>query len=79
MKQRKFNLAKQSGFTIIELVVVIIVLGILAATALPKFVDFKTDAESNTAAYQAGATLEGTKNGAACMTIPGATAAKCGL
>ncbi len=38
--------AKQTGFTLIELVIVIVVLGILAVVAVPKYIDIVGDARS---------------------------------
>ena len=52
---------KNKGFTLIELVIVIVILGILAATAAPKFLDITTDAKIATLEGMAGAMKSGSK------------------
>jgi MSHA pilin protein MshA len=42
--RNSFKKSAEAGFTLIELIVVIVILGILAATALPKFMDMGGEA-----------------------------------
>jgi MSHA pilin protein MshA len=46
---------RSQGFTLIELVIVIVILGILAVTAAPKFLDLSGDARASTLTAAKGA------------------------
>jgi MSHA pilin protein MshA len=66
---------QQSGFTLIELIMVIVILGILAATALPKFVDLSSDANQAALTGLAGAITSGASINFSTRTLRGTAAA----
>lgn len=73
---------KQNGFTLIELIMVIVILGILAATAIPKFVNLSTEASQAAADGVAGSLAAASAinyaacsaGNAACVPLAGITA-----
>jgi len=70
---------RNQGFTMIELIVVIVILGVLAATALPKFIDLNSDAKAAALKGVAGAAASAmTINYSGCAVAQhSATAGKC--
>ncbi|WP_299020103.1 prepilin-type N-terminal cleavage/methylation domain-containing protein [uncultured Photobacterium sp.] len=62
---------KRNGFTLIELVVVIVVLGILAVTGAPRFLNLQSDARNSALKGLKGAVKAGLEVGYGKMTMAG--------
>jgi len=54
-----FEIMKEAGFTLIELIAVILILGILAVTAAPQFLDLSSNARTAAVQGVAGALTSG--------------------
>ena len=59
MKAFNIKRGQQSGFTLIELVMVIVILGVLAAVALPSYTNISGEAQTNANDYGTAASTRG--------------------
>lgn len=70
------NNNKQRGFTLIELVMVIVILGVLAAVSLPKFVDISDEAKTASTQAMAAAISSGSAANLAARKVGSPSAAQ---
>ena len=63
----------QRGFTLIEIIMVIVLLGIIAAIAIPKYIDLRTEAADATASGIVGAIVSSASIGYADLVTHGSS------
>jgi len=67
----KIEKLAQKGFTLIELIITIVIIGVLAAVAIPKFQSLSSDAEKGVAAGVGAALASATSVNYAKSRVPG--------
>ena len=67
MQRITAKIKDQRGFTLIEIIMVIVLLGIIAAIAIPKYIDLRTEAADATASGIVGAIVSSASIGYADM------------